>query len=219
VKLFHLETSKEALANFTCAACAESCLKKDCQDVVAHSINLSLLKCPSDYFDVECIPPSLPYISGPLKDLLVDPRGVMLTTVGDYILSLYPVCVSALTKNKVPPMALANHTFLGNMPDKLKDLTPVEESMIARCHAKCWIVQLKEENQDLVLPHTQQGIKGHIIIYPQWPEHLANVPLPSIEEIITPICVVFVGSSPPTPNGYEKRLNLCLSDVKKYVLL
>ncbi|KAJ7934236.1 hypothetical protein B0H13DRAFT_1566279, partial [Mycena leptocephala] len=71
--------------------------------------------------------------------------------------------------------------------------------MIARCRSKCWIVQLREENQDLVLPTTQRGIKGHIIIYPQQPSKIAHILPPSVEEITSPVCVLFVGSSAPTP--------------------
>ncbi|KAJ6552631.1 hypothetical protein DFH09DRAFT_835333, partial [Mycena vulgaris] len=70
--------------------------------------------------------------------------------------------------------------------------------MIARCCSKCCILQLKEENQDLVLQSTQRGIKGHIIVYPQQPSKLADILPPSIEEITAPICVLFVGSSPPS---------------------
>lgn len=42
--------------------------------------------------------------------------------------------------------------YLGPIPSELKDLTPIEEleAMIACCRAKCWIVQLKEENQSVV---------------------------------------------------------------------
>ncbi|KAG1779164.1 hypothetical protein EV702DRAFT_966815 [Suillus placidus] len=69
--------------------------------------------------------------------------------------------------------------------------------MIARCHAKCLIIQLKEENQNLQLSTNQQGIKGHIIIYPQRPEGIAAILPPTVDEIVTPICVIFVGSSPP----------------------
>ncbi|KAJ6525549.1 hypothetical protein DFH09DRAFT_1250699 [Mycena vulgaris] len=71
--------------------------------------------------------------------------------------------------------------------------------MITRCRSKCWIISLlKEENQDLVLASTQRGVKGHIIIYPQQPSKLADVLPPPIEGIISPVCVLFVGSSPPT---------------------
>ncbi|KAJ7251180.1 hypothetical protein B0H12DRAFT_1202807 [Mycena haematopus] len=71
--------------------------------------------------------------------------------------------------------------------------------MIARCRSKCWIIQLKEENQDLVLASTQRGVKGHIIIYPQQPSKLVQVLPPSLEDIISPVCVLFVGASPPSP--------------------
>jgi hypothetical protein len=77
--------------------------------------------------------------------------------------------------------------------------------MIARCRSKCWIIQLKEENQDLVLQSTQRGIKGHVIIYPQKPSKVANVLPPSIEEIAAPVCVLFVGSSAPTPEWLREH--------------
>jgi hypothetical protein len=51
--------------------------------------------------------------------------------------------------------------FLGPVPEELKNLTVIEEAMISRCRSKCWIIQLQEENQDLVLSTTQGGIKGH----------------------------------------------------------
>jgi len=34
---------------------------------------------------------------------------------------------------------------------ELKDLTVIEEAVIARCHAKCLIVQLKEENPTIMI--------------------------------------------------------------------
>ncbi|KAG1862625.1 hypothetical protein F4604DRAFT_1587322 [Suillus subluteus] len=77
--------------------------------------------------------------------------------------------------------------------------------MIAHCRAKCWIIQLKEENQDLQLSTNQRGIKGHIIIYPQRPEGIAKVLPPPVADIITPICVIFVGSCPPTRAWLEEK--------------
>jgi len=44
---------------------------------------------------------------------------------------------------------------LGDVPHELKDLMVVEEAMIACSHAKCWIIQLKEENQNLQIPTSQ----------------------------------------------------------------
>ncbi|KAJ7864217.1 hypothetical protein B0H14DRAFT_2574439 [Mycena olivaceomarginata] len=54
-------------------------------------------------------------------------------------------------------------------------------------------------DEDLVLQNTQRSIKGHVIIYPQQPSKLAAILAPAIEAIISPVCVLFVGSSPPTP--------------------
>ncbi|KAJ7776489.1 hypothetical protein DFH07DRAFT_689505, partial [Mycena maculata] len=77
--------------------------------------------------------------------------------------------------------------------------------MIARCRSKCWIIQLKEENQDLVLASTQHGIKGHVLIYPQQPSKVAESLPPSIKDITAPVCVLFVGSSAPTPEWLRER--------------
>ncbi|TFK91103.1 hypothetical protein K466DRAFT_444903, partial [Polyporus arcularius HHB13444] len=51
----------------------------------------------------------------------------------------------------------------------------------------------------------QRGLKGHIIVYPQRPGDLTKVlPLP-VEDVITPICVIFVGSSPPSRKWLEEK--------------
>ncbi|KAJ7455975.1 hypothetical protein B0H11DRAFT_1648098, partial [Mycena galericulata] len=68
--------------------------------------------------------------------------------------------------------------------------------MIALCRSKCWIIQLHEVDGDF--PNVQRGFKGHIIVYPQRPSAIAATLPPSIEEITTPICVVFVGANPPS---------------------
>ncbi|KAF8235802.1 hypothetical protein L208DRAFT_1184089, partial [Tricholoma matsutake] len=130
---------------------------------------------------------------------LVDPAGVRSISFDEsaYELNLCNPCLSAIQKQKTPALALANRTFLGPMPEELKDLTPIEESMIALCRAKCWIVQLSEQ-ADLTSPHNQRGFHGNIIIYPQQSQKIASILPPSVEEIVSPICVIFVGSSPPS---------------------
>ncbi|KAJ7681093.1 hypothetical protein B0H17DRAFT_901493, partial [Mycena rosella] len=76
--------------------------------------------------------------------------------------------------------------------------------MIARCRAKCWIIQLKEED-DYSIPTTHRRVRGHVIVYPQKPSAIAKVLPPSIDEVITPICVIFVGSTPPTTEWLQKK--------------
>ncbi|KAJ6575715.1 hypothetical protein DFH09DRAFT_915178, partial [Mycena vulgaris] len=77
--------------------------------------------------------------------------------------------------------------------------------MIALCRAKCWIIQLRDDQSDTSLNITQRGVRGHIIVYPQRPSAIAKTLPPSVEDIITPICVIFVGSSPPTPEWLKTK--------------
>ncbi|KAJ6540911.1 hypothetical protein B0H10DRAFT_1855720, partial [Mycena sp. CBHHK59/15] len=134
-----------------------------------------------------CVPPAMPFDEGALHDLLLDPDGVSFSVSGEPILSLCKLCHSSLKNKKLPALSLANRMFLVPVPNELNNLTVIEEAMIARCRSKCWIIQLKEENQDLVLQNTQRGIKGHIIIYPQQPSRMAEILPPPVEEITAPI--------------------------------
>ncbi|KAH7871985.1 uncharacterized protein C8R40DRAFT_1162343 [Lentinula edodes] len=69
--------------------------------------------------------------------------------------------------------------------------------MISRCRAKSWIIQLKEDN-GLISPTNQRGLKGNIIIFPQKISAMTKILPPSIEDLSQPICVIFVGSSRPS---------------------
>ncbi|KAJ7025256.1 hypothetical protein C8F04DRAFT_968049, partial [Mycena alexandri] len=77
--------------------------------------------------------------------------------------------------------------------------------MIALCRAKCWIIQLREEDSESSLPFAQRGVRGHVIVYPQKPSSIAKTLPPSIDDITTPICVVFVGSQPPTAEWLKEK--------------
>ncbi|KAJ7120682.1 hypothetical protein C8R43DRAFT_866361, partial [Mycena crocata] len=83
--------------------------------------------------------------------------------------------------------------------------------MIALCRAKCWIVQLRDDGKKATeaagpnIPILQRGICGHIIVYPQRPSVIAKTLPPSLEDITTPICVIFVGSHPPTSEWLKTK--------------
>ncbi|KAJ7177004.1 hypothetical protein C8R46DRAFT_832639, partial [Mycena filopes] len=77
--------------------------------------------------------------------------------------------------------------------------------MIALCRSKCWIVQLREDGSETSIPIAQRGVIGHIIVYPQRPSSIAQSLPPSLEDIITPVCVIFVGSKPPTADWLRKK--------------
>ena len=212
INLFREQTSSESLASVTCAASAESTFLSLCNRVpVDEHLDLEMLKRPDRrhipgkdeivdplWIDSETYAPRF---IAPLPfepDVIVDPAGVSTNEHGNHVLTLCNTCCTAIRSRKVPPLALANHMMLGAVPDELKDLTVVEEAMIAKCRAKCWVIQLKEETRDTSAPNSQRGLKGHIIVYPQRPSSIATILPPSLDEVSTPICVIFVGSSPPT---------------------
>ncbi|KAJ3858373.1 hypothetical protein EV359DRAFT_20315, partial [Lentinula novae-zelandiae] len=76
--------------------------------------------------------------------------------------------------------------------------------MISRCRAKSWIIQLKEENS-VANRTTQRGLKGNIIVYPQKPSSLAKILPPSLDDLTSPICVIFVGSSRPSEEWLRNK--------------
>ena len=219
VKLFREQTSSAFLAAVTCASCAESCLASESKKMNVMNINLDLLRRPDQrmatgcentvvdatWLDRETVGPAFHSPIANRPDIILDPKGVSSDDGGNVILTLCKTCHSSIQSKKTPPLSLANHMALGDTPDELKDLTVVEEAMIAKCRAKCWVIQLKEENSGLLVPNSQRGVKGHIIVYPQRPSAIATVLPPPLQEVSTPICVIFVGSSPPSKEWLQKK--------------
>ncbi|KAG1727363.1 uncharacterized protein EDB91DRAFT_1006674, partial [Suillus paluster] len=68
--------------------------------------------------------------------------------------------------------------------------------MIAMCRAKCFILHLCEETDNI--PNAQRGLKGNIIIFPQRTSSVLDMLPPPMEDVVTPICILFVGSRPLT---------------------
>lgn len=212
---FRERTSKEALSSFTCASCAEKCLNRDSRSLELDEIDPNLLARPDRrvyrnnivdpmWLDLDCVAPEIPIVNGE-SSLLLDAAGLITDDGGKTRLLLCITCFNDLRQNRTPALSIANHNFIGGIPEQLKDLTVVEEAMIARCRAKCWIVQLKEEDRELSMPDTQRGMKGHVIIYPQRPSELANVLPCALNDYTTFMCVIFVGSKPPTDEWLQTK--------------
>src|SRR6266699_510900 len=91
------------------------------------------------WLDSDVDPPLFPTPIAASPDILVDPKGVSSDEAGELLLTLSKTCHSSIWSKKTPPLALANHMVLGDIPDELKELTVVEEAMIAKCRAKCWV--------------------------------------------------------------------------------
>ena len=200
VRNFRMATSSESLRQFTCACCAESINISDRKVRQLEEINLELMRDRTDrIFDKSCIPPKAPFSNGPLENLAVDPDGVMWSGEGDIVaLQLCARCDLSLQRDKLSRLAIANLNVLGDVPPEMKNLTMVEEMLVARCRAKCCIVKLQDHRTDVSLPSSQRGIKGNIIIYPQRVDKLGSKMPPPVDGIILPICVVFVGQTLPS---------------------
>ncbi|TFY51291.1 hypothetical protein EVG20_g11068, partial [Dentipellis fragilis] len=209
IRDFRDATSSHSLLSFTCASCAESCLQSREHRVNASNLPMHLLRNDESTSSLmsnlpsACRPP-MPFTTGMLKDIFLDPAGVDVSDATDPTLKLCPSCYFPLTHKKLPSLALANKLFLGPVPHELKDLTAIEESMIARCRAKSCIVHLGEDRRG-VMPNAQRGLKGHVIIYPQRPDKLLQLLPPSVEEIVKPICILFVGSGSPSPEWIRTK--------------
>lgn len=142
--MFMEETCSQTLLTFTCASCSAEYPKSKQRSVSPHAIDLSLLSKPSDY--PSCLSlPTLPSTLMKNSNLLLDPAGMFEDKDQNIMLMLCPECHGALRKGKVPALSLANKTYLGPIPDELRDLTVIEEAMIAQSRAKCWVIQLRED--------------------------------------------------------------------------
>lgn len=200
VQSYRCATGLKTLNRATCAVCGE--LRYDIVDMKSLS--------PSE-FDCDILRDS--YVSegnasgavdgrsyqrsGLLQGMVLAPDGVLCRIDGEPTLTVCLECHHQLTRAcKLPRLSLANSLDLGSVPLQLQDLTPVEESMISLCRAKCWIIQLKEGK--ILMPNSQRGLRGHVIIFPQRPEQALTVLPPSVADILSYICVVFIGSTRPS---------------------
>ena len=129
---FHSLTSSNALKSFTCASCAERvrCAKRS--NIPIASINLDILRRP-----VPIVPeigrngPPMPFADGPLREIFIDSTGVSCDGNNMTCLALCPPCKSALSRNTLPRLSLANLNVIGPVPPELGDLTLVEEIIVA----------------------------------------------------------------------------------------
>lgn len=162
---FHHEISHDRLRSFVCTSCSSSVFTEQCVTVKRCRLDLSCLQHPE--MRLSGLLPNLSHIKNANLDpvslesegLLLDQRGMQ-----NDALTFCKDCSSNIQKGKTPPLSLAKNLLLGDVPTELQDLTVVEEFAIARCWAKVCIIQLKAEDSDIVLPNTQRGMRGHIVI-------------------------------------------------------
>lgn len=240
---FKNATSSSTLATGTCASCAEKVICQSMKTLPILEIDITLLKRPDfceslaeeampDQDDLEESDPSileagqrwlhpdvpcppLPYTDGILKDILLDRDGVVENNGIPHSIRVCKSCCQALSSGRMPPLAIANRLFIGAVPEELRNLTAVEESMIALCRARAIIVRLKggqgnhesyqEDGTTNSSPIHQRALRGHVIVHPQRPDVVSELLPPSIEDIVAPICVVYTGPNAPSAEWLRKK--------------
>ncbi|KAF8325384.1 uncharacterized protein EI90DRAFT_2932185 [Cantharellus anzutake] len=139
-----------------------------------------------------------------LQNLALCPEGIH----SDSQFLICRVCHLGLRRQCILSTAIANDLYFGPVPSCLSDLTLIEEALIARRRAKSWIIHLRDDSSgnshatgaafSSANPTSQRALKGHIIIFPAKPEALAPFLPPPLGEVLTAMCVVFVGFSKPS---------------------
>lgn len=211
IKNFLTATSSDALRELVCGVCGENKLPRELhpEPFVLTEPQKTKLKRKDD-----SPVPERKFKHRSYDGLVLHPDGVHDPVDGAPSIRICRKCRRPLSKDKMPSNALANGLDLGDVPECLKDLTVVEESMIARRRAKVYVVHLKESTDDdeeeeqgssATPANRQRGFRGHIIVYPQAVENLDSVLPPPIKEALTPICVVFVGSKRPTKEWLKEK--------------
>ena len=102
-----------------------------------------------------------------------------------------------------PPESLANFRWVGPVPDELKDLTWIEELLIARAHVVGRVVRLQARNQASYF-----GIKGHIILLPQDTTLLLDLLPMTPESLPDVVRVVWTGKSAPDQDRLRSQFTV-----------
>ena len=160
--------------------------------------------------DVEMVPASKPYLTvlavkpehAPTFNFatgipVLDSRNIMVDHNGisssddtqDPLLTICKPCNYKLQCNQLPSRALANYRWVGELPQALKELTWLEEKLLARKHLVGSIIRLEERQGYL-------GLKGHMILVPQNTTELVNILPRSVSSLPDMIRVIWTGKGP-----------------------
>ena len=104
-------------------------------------------------------------------------------------------CISFLEKKVMPPMALANGLWIGNVPKELSDLTFVERLLVSRVRSNRCIV------------HVLKGgwkMRANAIMFPTPLPKLCNILPPPVEELDEVIAFMFTGIAQPTTEDMKR---------------
>ncbi len=115
-------------------------------------------------------------------------------------------CQLAFSKKQIPKFSAANKMWIGDVPDELKNLTIVEEKLIAIYRHNTCVIKLQSPFRSSST--AQSALKGNAITFPQnVPNIASSLPL-AMSTLCDTIKVIFIGSRMPTRDQARKILTV-----------
>ena len=124
------------------------------------------------------------------QHIIVDP----LAITDQETLSVCQRYHSSLSYGFIPVEALANFRWLGSVPEELRDLTWVEEALVARSHLFGKIFRLEQRRNG---EPTYSSLKGHVVLVPQSTMRLLDILPVSLDTLADIAHVVWIGKFQP----------------------
>ena len=189
------------LYNIVCASCG--CIGHDRSDYTLVSVLNQRLSClkvePRSLvpYDFSCAVSALDQ-----QNIMIDPLGIQQED-SDSNVWLCITCHSSIMLARRPAESLANFRWVGLVPDELKDLTWIEELLVARAHVVGRVVRLQARNQASYF-----GIKGHIILLPQDTTLLLDLLPMTPASLPDVVRVVWTGKSSPDRNRLRSQFTV-----------
>jgi len=146
----------------------------------------------------------------------IDSRRIMVEKAGvvdgNMLLLCHP-CHKAITSRQVPEHSLSNFRWVGHQPEELRDLTWLEELLVARAHLVGRVVKLEERKASSYF-----ALKGHTLLLPQDTTLLLDLlpmPLSSLPDIVR---VVWAGRETSNMNGLRSHFTVRTAKVYNALL-
>ncbi|CAF1356769.1 unnamed protein product [Adineta steineri] len=122
-------------------------------------------------------------------------------------------CHKYLISNKIPPFALNNLMWIGDVPEELQDLTLSEQKLIALYRHSSCVNELFSISRDP--SSAQTALKGTVITFPQNVSEIAkSLPLSS-DQLSEFIKIIFVGRSLPKKDQLRSILTVRREIIRK----
>ncbi|CAF2187869.1 unnamed protein product [Rotaria magnacalcarata] len=125
-------------------------------------------------------------------------------------------CYKYLISNKIPPFAVNNSMWVGDVPQELQELTLSEQKLIALYRHSSCVIKLCSITRDPSLAHT--ALKCNVITFPQNVSEITkSLPLSS-DELSQFIKIIFVGKSLPKKDQLRSILTVRREIIRKALI-